>query len=573
MYQRSFYIIVIAFTAAIGGFLLGFDGSVISGAVPFYKSIFDLKDGSFMLGFSVSCIIWGAILGNLLAGPLSDRIGRKPSLLISALLFTATGIMCAFANNIEIFILGRIIGGIGVGIAILVAPIYIAEIAPARKRGWLVSFNQLLIVCGLTAAYFSNYFILKTIPDPFTNWRWMLGVEIFPAIIYFIALLFIPESPRWLIMHGHDLKALAVLTRVEGATYAAKEYNEIKNTISSEKKTGLGTQLKELFAKKMNLILIIGFGLGILQQFSGINAILYYAPMVFESAGGGRDAAFLQAIVLGVVFIIMTIISMFLIDRLGRKPLLYIGVGLMAISLTVTGLLFKNATYKINQAQINSAAASVYKNELWLNASRQNPALLGFDDLSFSNNKANFKKDQIIVSSVDLADPDIIEITNQNKISIERLSQMKDHSYKGELSFFKAIENSIITNKGSSDQYKPLLLKDGIKINAMMVLISILGFIAGFSISLGPVMWAMLSEIFPNKLRGIAVSVVGAVNAVSSFLVATFFPIQLAKFGSSGTYFIYAGFMFFCIWFIWKYVVETKGKSLEQLEKELIKNE
>jgi SP family arabinose:H+ symporter-like MFS transporter len=573
MQQRSSYIIFISFTAAIGGFLLGFDGSVISGAVPFYKTIFDLKDGSFMLGFSVSCIIWGAILGNLLAGPLSDRIGRKPSLLLSALLFTATGIMCSFANNIEVFISGRIIGGIGVGIAILVAPIYIAEIAPARKRGWLVSFNQLLIVFGLTAAYFSNYFILKTILDPLTNWRWMLGVEILPAIIYFITLLWIPESPRWLIMQGHDIKALAIMTRVEGSTYAAKEYNEIKNTISSEKKIGLGTQLKELFAKKMKLILIIGFGLGILQQFSGINAILYYAPMVFESAGGGRDAAFLQAIVLGVVFIIMTIVSMFLIDRLGRKPLLYIGVSLMAISLSFTGVLFKNATYQINQAQINSAAAAVYKNELWLNASRQNPALLGFDDFSISNNIAYFKKDQIIVSSVDLGEAEIIDITNENKINIERLSQIRNHPYNGEIDFFRAIENSISGKKSSSDQYKPLLLKDGIKINAMLVLISILGFIAGFSISLGPVMWAMLSEIFPNKLRGIAISVVGAANAVSSFLVATFFPIQLAKFGSSGTYFIYAGFMFFCVWFIWKYVVETKGKSLEQLEKELIKNE
>ena len=157
MKKNNFYIIWVAFTAAIGGFLLGFDGSVISGAIPFYKSVFNLQDGSFMIGFSVSCIIWGAILGNLIAGPLSDRIGRKPSLLIAALLFTSTGLMCAFANSIEVFLLGRIIGGLGVGIAILVAPVYIAEIAPAKKRGWLVSFNQLLIVIGLSAAYFSNY--------------------------------------------------------------------------------------------------------------------------------------------------------------------------------------------------------------------------------------------------------------------------------------------------------------------------------------------------------------------------------------------------------------------------------
>ena len=569
MKNNSLYVIQIAFTAAIGGFLLGFDGSVISGAVPFYKSVFGLQDGSFMIGFSVSCIIWGAILGNLAAGPLSDKIGRKPSLLIAALLFTATGFMCAFANSIEVFIIGRIIGGLGVGIAILVAPVYIAEIAPAKKRGWLVSFNQLLIVIGLSAAYFSNYFILKSVPDPLTNWRWMLGVEIIPAVIYFIAVLFIPESPRWLVMHGKDEQALKILTKVEGEIYAANEYNEIKQTLVSEKKINVFAQLRELFTKRMKMVLIIGFGLGILQQFSGINAILYYAPMVFESAGGGRDAAFMQAIVLGVVFVIMTVVSMFMIDRLGRKPLLYMGVGLMAISLTFTGFLFKNASYLISNQQINTAAQLVYKDELWADASKQNPALTGFDEFAIQNGKAIFSKEKSIISSTDLAE--VADISSKNTIAIEKLSQLTGHTFNSELAFYTAIENAMNGTKNSADLYKPLLLKDGIKINAVLVLISILGFIAGFSISLGPVMWAVLSEIFPNSLRGTAISIVGAANAVASFLVATFFPIQLAKFGSSGTYFIYAGFMYFCLWFVWKYVVETKGKTLEQLEKELIK--
>jgi MFS transporter, SP family, arabinose:H+ symporter len=569
MKNNSLYIILVAFTAAIGGFLLGFDGAVISGSVPFYKSVFGLKDGSFMIGFSVSCIIWGAILGNLIAGPLSDKIGRKPSLLIAALLFTATGIMCAFANSIEIFIIGRIIGGLGVGIAILVAPVYIAEIAPAKKRGWLVSFNQLLIVIGLSAAYFSNYFILKSIHDPLTNWRWMLGMEIIPAVIYFIALLFIPESPRWLVMHGKNESALKILTKVEGEIYAANEYKEIKKTLSNEKEINVFAQVKELFTKRMKMVLIIGFGLGILQQFSGINAILYYAPMVFESAGGGRDAAFMQAIVLGVVFVIMTVVSMFLIDRLGRKPLLYMGVGLMAISLTFTGFLFKNAIYQVNNQQINTAAQSVYKDELWLVASKQNPALTGFDDFSINSNKAIFYKDKNIISSINLAD--VTDIESKKSIAIERLAQLTGQTFNSELDFYGGVQNALNGTKSNTDLYKPLLLKDGIKINSILVLISILGFIAGFSISLGPVMWAILSEIFPNSLRGTAISVVGAANAIASFIVATFFPIQLAKFGSSGTYFIYAAFMYLCLWFVWKYVVETKGKSLEQLEKELIK--
>lgn len=449
---KNSYIISISVIAAIGGFLLGFDGSVISGAIPFYKPIFGLKDGSFLLGFSVSCIIWGSILGNLVAGPLSDKIGRKRSLIIAAILFSVTGLLCAFAQNIEMFIAGRIIGGLGVGIAILVAPIYIAEIAPAKKRGWLVSFNQLLIVIGLSVAYFTNYFILQIVKDPLINWRWMLGVEIIPAIVYFITLLFIPESPRWLIMHGKDSEAKKILIKVNEQAEGDKEYKEIKENVFSEKKEGLSVQVKYLFSKWMRPMLMIGFGLAILQQFSGINAILYYTPMVFESAGGERGAAFMQAIVLGVVFVIMTIVSMFLIDRLGRKPLLYMGVAIMALSLTITGIAFRNP-----------------------------------------------------------------------------------------------------------------------QINATLVLISILAFIAGFSISLGPVMWALLSEIFPNRIRGFAISVVGAANALASFLVATFFPVQLAKFGNSNTYFIYAGFMFFCLWFIWKYVIETKGKSLEEIEKELIR--
>ena len=571
MKKNNFYIIWVAFTAAIGGFLLGFDGSVISGAIPFYKSVFNLQDGSFMIGFSVSCIIWGAILGNLVAGPLSDRIGRKPSLLIAALLFMATGLMCAFANSIEVFLLGRIIGGLGVGIAILVAPVYIAEIAPAKKRGWLVSFNQLLIVIGLSAAYFSNYFILKTVDDPLVNWRWMLGVETIPAILYFVAVLFIPESPRWLIMHGKDEAAIKILTSVDGDEHARKEYDEIKNAVLTEKKVSIAAQAKELFTKKMKLILIIGFGLGILQQFSGINAILYYAPMVFESAGGGRDAAFMQAIVLGIVFVVMTVVSMFLIDRLGRKPLLYMGVGLMALSLTVTGFLFKNATYQVTQQQIAAAAESVFKDELWVEAKKQHSTLTGYDDFSVADSRAIFKKNNIVIISVNLVGQDGHEIELRKDAFIKNAAVLKDKVFTSELDFYEAIKSTANGTTININSYKPLLLKDGIKINSFFVLISILGFIAGFSISLGPVMWAMFSEIFPNRLRGLAISIVGAANAIASFLVATFFPIQLAKFGSSGTYFIYAGFMFFCLWFVWKYVAETKGKSLEQLEKELIK--
>jgi MFS transporter, SP family, arabinose:H+ symporter len=571
MKQNTFYIISIAFTAAIGGFLLGFDGSVISGAIPFYKSVFGLEDGSFLLGFSVSCILWGSIIGNLIAGPLSDKIGRKPSLILAALLFVITGVMSAFASNIWVFIIGRIIGGFGVGIALLVAPVYIGEIAPAKDRGWLVSFNQLLIVIGLFTAYFTNYYILKLVDDPQTNWRWMLGIEIVPAILYFLGVLFIPESPRWLIMTGKEAKGIETLAKVGGVEYAQNEANEIKKNLGVNKEESLSTQASYFFSKKMRLIMIISFGLGILQQFSGINAILYYAPMVFESAGGGRDAAFLQAVVLGLVFLVMTVVSMFLIDRIGRKPLLYLGVGLMALSLTFTGLLFKNAIYVVDSKQITASANTILEADLWAEAKRSNSALMNYDSIAMDNLKASFIKKNELISTVSLDIPSVLPLIENKNNFISKMKNISGNTFSDELAFYKGIDDTLAGSDLKADSYKPSLLKDGIKINSLWVLISILGFIAGFSISLGPVMWAMFSEIFPNRIRGFAISAAGTINAISSFLVATFFPIQLAKLGSANTYFIYAGFMFFCLWFTWKYIVETKGKSLEELEIELTK--
>jgi MFS transporter, SP family, arabinose:H+ symporter len=572
MKNNSMYIILIAFTAAIGGFLLGFDGSVISGAAPFYKSIFGLEDGSFLFGFSVSCIIWGSVFGNMFAGPMSDRIGRKPSLLIAAVLFLVSSLLTALAGGIIMFIIGRILAGVAVGVAILVAPVYIAEVAPAKKRGWLVSFNQLLIVIGLSAAYFSNYFILKAITDPLTNWRWMLGIEAIPSALYFIFLLFIPESPRWLMMHGQDKKAMDILTKVGGDEHAQTEFDSIKKTLENKTAVGMAAQAKELFTKKMKLILIIGFGLAVFQQLSGINAILYYAPMIFESAGGGRDTAFMQAVVLGLVFMVLTIASMFFIDRLGRKPLLYVGVALMALSLFVTGIVFKGATYSVAQNNITASADEILKGDVWLQTKKQLPKLVTYSSINLKENAADvLDKDGKIINSVDLLSVDMKAAMDKRKLFIDKTAALAGKVFNNELDYYAAIRAGVEESAVKAEPYLPSLLKAGIHINPMIVLISILGFIAGFSISLGPVMWAMFSEIFPNRLRGLAISVVGAVNALTSFLVATFFPMQLDKLGSSITYFMYAAFMFMCLWFVWKYVVETKGKSLEEIEAELVK--
>ena len=570
--NNSVYIILIAFTAAIGGFLLGFDGSVISGAAPFYKSVFGLEDGSFLFGFSVSGLIWGCIFGNFFAGPLSDKIGRKPTLLISAFLFIVSSLITAFSGGIVIFIIGRILAGVGVGFAILVAPVFIAEVAPPKKRGWLVSFNQLLIVIGLSSAYFVNYFILKQVEDPLTNWRWMLGVEAFPSVIYFLLILLIPESPRWLVMKNQVDKAKAIMVKVGGQEHAEREYQNIVKSL--EQNTGIGNaaQVKELFSKKMKLILIIGFGLAVFQQVSGINSVLYYAPMIFESAGSGRDAAFIQAIAIGLVFLVMTIVSMFVIDRLGRKPLLYIGVTMMALSLLITGVAFKNATYKINKSHIESTANEVFKLDVWKEARKQNPNLISFNSIEVKDGFAEISEKDKMVIRIDFSGAMLQTALTNKQAFIDNVSVVAGQTFSRELDYYAAIRKSLEKNVSlKADLYIPFLLKDGININSIIVLISILGFIAGFSLSLGPVMWAMFSEIFPNRLRGIAISIVGTVNSFTSFVVATLFPVQLSMFGSSNTFFIYAGCMFLCLIFIWKYVVETKGKSLEELELHLIR--
>lgn len=570
--NNSVYIILIAFTAAIGGFLLGFDGSVISGAAPFYKSVFGLEDGSFLFGFSVSCLIWGCIFGNFFAGPLSDRIGRKPTLLISAILFFVSSLITALSGGIVVFIIGRILAGVGVGFAILVAPVFIAEVAPPQKRGWLVSFNQLLIVIGLSSAYFVNYFILKLVEDPLTNWRWMLGVEAFPSVIYFFLILLIPESPRWLIMKNQVEKAKAIMVKVGGPEHAEREYQNIVKSLAQSSGIGNKAQVKELFSKKMRLILIIGFGLAVFQQVSGINSVLYYAPMIFESAGSGRDAAFVQAIAIGIVFLVITVVSMFIIDRFGRKPLLYIGVTMMALSLLITGIAFKNATYKTNKSQIESTANEVFKLDVWKEARKQNPNLISFNSIEVKDGFAEISEKDKKVFRIDFSGAMLQTALTNKQAFIDNMSVLAGQSFSRELDYNAAIKKSLERNGNlKADPYLPFLLKDGININSILVLISILGFIAGFSLSLGPVMWAMFSEIFPNRLRGIAISIVGTVNSFTSFVVATLFPVQLSMFGSSNTFFIYAGCMFLCLIFVWKYVVETKGKSLEELELHLIR--
>jgi MFS family permease len=524
MNKHNVYIVLVSLIVALGGFLLGFDSAVISGAVPFYRDIFGLESGSLLLGLSVSAIIFGAMGGNFIGGILADIFGRKSVLIMTSVLFTVCALATSLTSNLTFFIIARIIGGLGVGMSILVAPMYIAEIAPREKRGTLVSINQLNIVLGISAAYFTNYFILRNVTDPDLNWRWMLGIGAVPAVIYFLLLYIIPQSPRWLVLKNRDDEAKKILANIGGKEYALQEFREIKESIGKTEESS-GISFREVFQRKLALILIIGLGIAFFQQITGINAIFYYAPMIFGMAGGGQDSAFAQAIILGLTNVVFTIVAMFLIDRLGRKPLLIIGsLGIM-ISLSIAGFAFKSAKYSISGKGLVNILQEAGKNAV------SEPA--------------------------DLA---VLE---------SGLSNLAKAAYDNELTFFKDVKKEI--GSKNYNNFKSVILENSISMNAILVLIGLILYVASFAISLGPVMWALLSEIFPNKMRGVMISIVGTWNSVVSFSVATVFPKELEVIGSGNTFLVFAFLGFLTLLFVLKFIPETKGKSLEELEKILVR--
>lgn len=442
----------VALTVAIGGFLLGFDATVISGVVPFIRDYFDLTgtNGDLKLGWAVSSLGWGAMAGNAMAGVLSDRFGRRKVLICTAIAFMFSSLLAAFATSFAGFVTARIAGGLAVGAAILIAPVYIAEIAPASRRGGLVSLNQLMIVIGISASFFSNYFLLGMGEH---NWRWMLGVQTVPAALYLILLLLVPESPRWLLMKGQDAQALDVLSRVAGAQQAQENLQQIRQSLTSK---AVSRGFRGLLDRRMRFIMLVAFGLAFFQQITGINAIFYYLPTIFAQAGGGVSDAFRQAVLVGLVNVGMTVVAIWLIDRLGRKPLLTIGIAGMALSLLTISWAFSQAS------------------------------------------------------------------------------------------------------------------DTALTLNPTLVLIAIIGFVASFAISLGPVMWVLLSEIFPNEYRGAAISVVGFWNALVSASVTFVFPWELSTLGSAGTFLVYGIFASLALLFVLLFIPETKGRTLEELESDLL---
>lgn len=507
MKQDRRYIVAVALTVAIGGFLLGFDATVISGAVPFIKSYFNLTgtSGDLKLGWAVSCLGWGALGGNAMAGFLSDRFGRKKVLIVTALLFAGSALLSALAADFTTFVVSRIVAGVAVGMAILVAPVYIAEISPSQQRGSLVSFNQLMIVIGISASFFSNYFLLNAGDN---NWRWMLGVEAIPAALYFLLLFAVPESPRWLFGRGDADRALEILSRSCGVDLAREELRNIRESFAQ--RSG-GVDFKGLFGRRMRFVMFIALAIGFFQQITGINAIFYYLPTIFAQTGGGTNAAFKQAVLVGLVNLGMTFVAIRFVDRLGRRPLLAIGATGMAVSLLLCSWAFYNATYQLTEKSF----VVLQDNKV--------PANL-ISDLKQSG-KNVFPTDKAFLTDL------------EKRFGADRLQPHRD-----------------------------ALVTAGLNIRASLVLAAIIGFVASFAISLGPVMWVLLSEIFPNQCRGAAISIAGFWNSVVSASVTFIFPWELSHFGSAGTFLGYGLMAVAALIFVLLFIPETKGKTLEELE-------
>jgi len=448
------YLIGVCLAAALGGLLFGYDTGVINGSLQFVQLKFDLDPAlrPTMAGFAASCALIACIFGAGFAGTLSDHLGRKKVLIISAVLFLVSAIGTAVPQTLFQFIVFRIIGGLGVGAASMTSPMYIAEISPARIRGRMVSINQLAIVFGMLLVYFVNYFIAGSGDETWnteTGWRWMFGSESLPAIFLLLLMLVVPESPRWLTKNGEKDKALEILARVDGAEYAKEEMIAIEEAISHE-----SGSLSQLFRPGMKIVLAIGVTLAVLQQVTGINVFLYFGEDIFRKLGGETiNAALLQQVVVGATNLVFTVIAILVVDKLGRKPLMIIGATGMGISLFAMGM------------------AGFYQAKgLWL-------------------------------------------------------------------------------------------------------LFFVLGYIACFALSVGPVVWVILSEIFPTKIRGKAMGIATICLWTANSVVTQTFKMMheneflVEKFHHGFPFFIYGSMCIVLIWFMWRFVPETKGKSLEEIEK------
>lgn len=455
--QTTFYLLLISMISAMGGLLFGYDWVVIGGAKPFYEVFFSIENNAGMQGWLMSSALVGCIMGVMVAGALSDKYGRKPMMVVAAIMFTWSAIGTGAVDNINWFVFYRIVGGIGIGIASNLSPMYIAEVSPANVRGKFVSINQLTIVIGILAAQIVNWLIAdKVLPgedilsswNGQSGWRWMFWAEAFPAAAFLALAFVIPESPRWLASKERYQTALSILTRVGGEEYGNETISNIKETLREEKGK---SDWRLLFSGKMPMILLVGVVLAVFQQWCGINVIFNYAQEVFASAGYDVSAILFNIVITGVTNLIFTFVGMYTVDKLGRRPLMLIGsIGLTCI-----------------------------------------------------------------------------------------------YAILGACYFYQ--------------------------VTGVVMLLLVMAGIACYSMTLAPVVWVVLSEIFPMRVRGMAMAIGTFSLWTACFILTYTFPILNKTLGAHGTFWIYGIICFLGFIFILKKLPETKGKSLEAIEMELTK--
>ncbi len=503
---------------AMGGFVFGLDAALISGTVNFISQEFGLNE--IQLGMVVGAPALGVLLALLFAGYACNEYGRKKTLQIVAALYVVSAVGSTLASGYWTLLGFRFLGGLAFT-SISLASMYIGEIAPPKLRGKLVTMIQINIVVGLSGAYFINYLILQWASsdaswlvnlgfDKYT-WRWMLGSEIIPALLWLVLLFTVPRSPAWLFLKGKVDEARRTLSKLLPQEKVDVYLEEIKDGlgVGSDDRSVLA-QLKGVFDKKFRVIFIIALTLAIAQQTSGINAILFYAPTVFEQIGLGTDAAFMQAIWTGLTGLVFTVLGLFLVDRIGRRPMILGGMLWVVISLAIAFYGFKTAAYTLTKDAVS----------------------------------------------------EMTEIKNS-----ERLEGMIGVEYGSDIELKKALLESV--GEEEAREYAGLLIQKSARINAVIILVGILSFIAAFHFSLGPVMWVLFSEIFPNTIRGIAIPFFTLITSTVSWLIQAFFPTQLSTFGISNTLLFYASTVFIGMIILYKYLVETKGLSIEEIQDKL----
>jgi sugar porter (SP) family MFS transporter len=437
------YVTMLVVVAALGGLLFGYDTAVISGAIGFLRSRFGLDE--VMTGWAASCALVGCMAGASVAGVVSDRLGRKRALILSAVLFTVSAIGAAVAPSLAGFVAARITCGIGIGIASMLSPLYIAEVSPPEIRGRMVSVNQFAIVSGMLGVYYVNAVVAGFGDDAWnveTGWRWMFGSGAVPALIFLALLAAVPESPRWLVKRGAIARARRVLVRIGGDARAAVELADIEASLAHE-----GGSLADLLRPRLRRPLVIGVALAVLQQVTGINVVLYYAPEIFKRTGLASSQAINDTVLVGLVNLVFTIAAIRVVDRVGRKPLLLVASAGMGGSLALLGTAFYTRTF-----------------------------------------------------------------------------------------------------------------------GGPWVLLLVLVYVASFAVAMGPVVWVVLSEIFPTRLRGRAMSVATLCLWAACYLVSQTFPILLERV-AGGVFFVYAAMCVVAFAFVLLMVPETKGQSLEAIER------